>query len=126
MTPDGAEFEGEVSYVIVRTSEGDVGIMKNHTNYAATIDYGMVVLTMPDGTRRAASCIDGFVSVQDNLVRIIATTFEFADDIDVERAERAKERATERMNERKSDEDFTLAEMKLKRALNRIRVSRYR
>ncbi len=123
VTPDGSEYEGEVRGLMVRTSEGDVGILKNHTNYVATIDFGMVKLQFLDGTERLASCMNGFVSVDHNLVRIVATTFEFADEIDLVRAQKAKEKAEKRISQKKSSDDVMLAEMKLKRALNRIAIS---
>ncbi|MCQ2432681.1 MAG: ATP synthase F1 subunit epsilon [Clostridia bacterium] len=125
VTPDGVAFDGEVKSLLVRTTEGDVGILRGHTNYVACIDYGMVKIVSLDGTSRVASCMNGFVSVGNNLVRIVATTYEFADEIDVSRAERAKERAEKLLAEKRSADDIALAQMKLKRALNRINVSHY-
>ena len=123
VTPDGSAFEGEVQSIVVRTTTGDVGILRNHVNYVATIDFGSLKITLPDGKERTASCMNGFVSVDHNLVRVIVTTFEFADEIDLERAKRAKEKAEQRLAEKKSDEELRLAKAKLLRALNRIRVS---
>ena len=123
VTPDGSAFEGEVQSIVVRTTTGDVGILRNHVNYVATIDFGHLKITFPDGKERLASCMNGFVSVDHNLVRVIVTTFEFADEIDIDRAKRAKEKAEYRLSQKKSDEEMRLAEAKLKRALNRIRIS---
>ncbi|MBQ8577693.1 MAG: ATP synthase F1 subunit epsilon [Clostridia bacterium] len=123
VTPDGAEVSAEVKSVLVRTTAGDVGILKNHTNYVATIDYGLVKITYPDGTQRGACCMNGFVSVDKTQTRIIATTFEFADEIDLERAQRSKESAEARLAETGlSEDERALAESRLKRAKNRIRV----
>ena len=123
VTPDGSAFDGEVRSIVVRTTTGDVGILRNHVDYVATIDYGALKITFPDGSERKASCMNGFVSVDHNLVRVIVTTFEFADQINLERAKRAKEKAEKRLAEKRSAEEVRLAEAKLKRALNRIRVS---
>ena len=122
VTPDGCAFNGEVKSLVVRTTEGEVGILRNHSNFVSTIAYGMVRITMPDGSVRAGACMNGFVSVSNNEVSVVATTMEYADEIDAARAARAKEKAERMLAEKKSGEDLLLAEMKLKRALNRLNV----
>jgi len=123
VTPEGCAFSGEVRSVIVRTTEGDVGILKNHTNYVAAIDYGMLKITDPDGNARIAACMNGFVSAEAAQVRIIATTFEFADDLDIDRARHAKEDANLRLSDSSlTDEERELANSRRLRAENRIRV----
>ncbi|MBQ7300048.1 MAG: ATP synthase F1 subunit epsilon [Clostridia bacterium] len=123
VTPEGSVFSGEIRSVIVRTTEGDVGILKNHTNMVAAIAYGMLKITAPDGTARIAACMNGFVSVEAEKVRIIATTFEFADDLDLARAQRAKEESQNRLADPAlTDDERALAESRLRRAENRIRV----
>ena len=123
VTPEGCAFSGDVRSVIVRTTEGDVGILKNHTNYVAAIAYGMLKITDPDGNARIAACMNGFVSVEAEQVRIIATTFEFADDIDLARANRAKEESEQRLAEPSlTEEERSVAEARCLRARNRIRV----
>ncbi len=64
--------------------------------------------------------------VSDGEVTIIASTFEWADEIDVERAKRAKQKAEARMNNHQTDYEARLAEMKLRRALNRLRTGQIR
>lgn len=123
VTPEGSAFSGEIRSVIVRTTEGDVGILKNHTNFVAAIAYGMLKITDVDGNARIAACMNGFVSVEAQQVRIIATTFEFADDLDIERANRAMEEAKTRLSEPSlTEEERELANARRLRAENRIRV----
>ncbi len=123
VTPEGAAFSGDIRSVIVRTTEGDVGILKNHTNFVAAIAYGMLKITDPDGNARIAACMNGFVSVEAEMVRIIATTFEFADDLDIDRAQRAKEESLARLADPSiTDEEKALAASRRLRAENRIRV----
>ena len=123
VTPDGLIYDNDASKVIVRTTEGDVGILKNHTNFVAAIAYGMLKITDPDGNARIAACMNGFVSVESEQVRIIATTFEFADDLDIERANRAKEDAKARLADSSlTEEERELANARRLRAENRIRV----
>ena len=123
VTPDGSLFDGQAEALRLRTSEGYVSLRAGHADYLAALDVGMVSLTR-DGVPRNAACGGGFVSVEKGAVRLVATTFEYADDIDVERAELAKARAEERLAQAREDRDITLAKAKLSRALNRISVAR--
>ena len=119
VTLDGTEFEGDVASVVARTSVGDVCILHNHADYVAPIEVGKVKIKDENGEKTAA-CAGGFISVSNNNVRIVATTFEFAEDIDFKRAEKAKEKAE---NKLKQDKTSKMAEIKLKKALLRLEVS---
>lgn len=123
ITPDGPEFSGEVFSVVARTTVGDVCILASHIDYVANIDIGTVKIKNAEG-EKVASCIGGFISVSGGNVKIIATTFEFAEDIDVKRAEKAKEKAENILKNSKDDNAVKIAELKLKRAMNRLAVSK--
>ncbi|MBE7019893.1 MAG: ATP synthase F1 subunit epsilon [Ruminococcaceae bacterium] len=120
VTLDGIIFDSEVENVVARTSVGDVCILKNHTDYIAPIELGRVKIKDEEGHERTGACTGGFISVSDSNTRIVATTFEFSEDIDVDRAERAKEKAEEKL---KKDKASKVAEIKLKKALLRLEVS---
>ena len=122
VTPDGSLFDGQAEALRLRTSEGYVSIRAGHVDYIAALDVGMVTVTK-DGTTRDAACGGGFISVEHGEVRLVATTFEYADEIDVERAESAKKRAEERLAQAQEERDIALAKAKLSRALNRIDVA---
>ncbi len=122
VTPDGSLFDGQAEALRLRTSEGYVSIRAGHVDYIAALDVGMVSVTK-DGTTRDAACGGGFISVEKGEVRLVATTFEYADEIDVERAESAKKRAEERIAQAQEERDIALAKAKLSRALNRIDVA---
>ena len=122
VTPDGSLFDGQAETLRLCTSEGYVSIRAGHVDYIATLDVGMVSVTK-DGTTRDAACGGGFISVEEGEVRLVATTFEYADEIDVERAESAKKRAEERLAQAREERDIALAKAKLSRALNRIDVA---
>ena len=79
-----------------------------------------------DGEDKLASLAGGFVVVKGGRVQVVATTFEFAADIDLQRAEAAKARAEEQLRSAKNDKEQALAEARLKRALNRISVKSMR
>ena len=125
VTPDGLIYSNTVESVLVRTTSGDVEILAGHLDLIATLAVGRTKISK-SGEEKYASSQGGFIAVDSGKVRIVATTFEFSDQIDVERAVKAKDEAERRMTLAKNDKDVALAEAKLKRALNRISVSKYR
>lgn len=123
ITPEKIFFEGEVQRVIVRTTEGDVGILAKHEKYVAALPSGPVKITMPDGTERLAALSGGAVKVSPTQTAILANAVEWAEDIDVDWAKRSEQDALRRKENSKDQQELQYAEMKLKRALNRLRVS---
>ena len=123
VTPDGLLYDGNAQKIIVRTTEGDVGILARHSDYVAPLSIG-VARIFTDNRERKAACSGGMITVSDGIVRVVAETFEWAEDIDVERAQKAKEKAQNRLDDTKhSDYDHRLAEAKLKRSLARLSAS---
>ena len=120
-TPDGVVFEGQAESLLVRTTEGDTEIMAGHMDFLSALGTGRARL-ISDGSARLASSSGGFVSVKNGEVSLVATTFEFADEIDINRARAAKERAENALstNIDKAAEAFFKA--KLARATCRINV----
>ena len=125
VTLDGLSFDGEAEKLIVRTVDGEVCILPRHISFVTALGMGEAKVWIGGQTRRAA-CIGGMLSVNDDVVRLAPTTFEWAEDIDVARAERAKKAAEEALANRagKSDQELRIAEARLKRALVRTGVSR--
>ena len=123
VTPDGLIYDGQAEELLVRTTGGDVAILARHMNYVAPLGMGRAVV-VSGGTRRTAACIGGMLSVCDGEVTLVPTTFEWAEKIDLERAEAAYERADKALhNENASQMDLKLAEAKLHRALVRKSVA---
>ncbi len=123
VTPEGCPFDGEAEALRLMTSEGYVSIRASHADYIAALDIGIVTLTV-DGNARDAACGGGFVTVEKGEVRLVATSFEYAEDIDKDRAERAKALAESILAESKAAKDIELAKMRLARALNRLKVAK--
>jgi len=122
-TPDGLQFDGEVERLRVRMIDGDVCLLANHIDYVSAVGMGEAAIALADGSSRRAACIGGMLSMIKNEASLIATTFEWADDIDLERAERAKAAAEARIAAAKDDKrELMLAQAKLHRALVRINV----
>ena len=122
VTPDGLVFDGDAEAILVRTDDGDIEIMRGHADYFATLGIGRAKLTV-GGKSRDASSAGGFVSVKSGEVKLVCTTFEFADQIDIERARAAKARAEDAIKAARDDKELTILKAKLARAINRISVA---
>ena len=124
VTPDGLIYEGEADKISVRTQDGIIGILPRHIDYVAPLGMGEAVITV-EGKDRRAACIGGMVAVQQGQVRLVATTFEWAEDIDLDRAREAEARARAVMaRENLNERDLKLAEARLSRALVRQAVGK--
>ena len=123
ISPDGPEFEGDVEELIVRTTSGDLGILAGHANCVAPLGMGRATVLM-DGKKRYGACIGGLLSMSDGKATIVATTFEWAEDIDRERAEASYQHAQQVINNKDaSDTDLALAQARLRRSLVRKSVA---
>ena len=126
VTPDGLIYDGSAEQLIGRTTGGDVGLMARHMNYVAPLGMGRAVVII-DGQRKTAACIGGMVSVVNGEVTLVPTTFEWADKIDLNRAENAYQKADRILKDSAaSSTDIRLAEAKLHRALVRKSVASYK
>ena len=126
VTPDGLIFDGQAEELIVRTTSGDTAILARHINFVAPLGMGRAVV-VSNGQRRTAACIGGMLSVVDGEVTLVPTTFEWADKIDVERAEASYAKADKVLHDQDAtDTDVKLAEARLRRALIRKNVASYK
>ena len=126
VTPDGVQFDGQAEELVVRTTTGDMGILAGHINCVAPLGMGMATV-MAEGQKRYGACIGGMVSVLNGQVKLVPTTFEWSDSIDLLRAKASGERAkTVLADKSATDTDLRLAEARLKRALIRQSVAQYK
>lgn len=126
LTPDKVVFDGVAENVIVRTTVGDKGILAHHEPYCAALTIGVVKVKV-DGVFRVAAISAGVIKVDSDKTTILAQSCEWADEIDVERANKAKVIAEEKLNSTTPDaaqREYEIAELKLKRAINRLDVSK--
>ena len=90
VTPDGCAFDGQAERVVCRAIDGDLAILAKHGDYCTALGMGEAHIVDADGQRRRAACMGGMLSVLDGEVRLVATTWEWAEEIDQARAEASK------------------------------------
>lgn len=122
VTPDGSVFDGEAESLLVRTKDGDVEILAGHTDLIGAIGTGRARI-ISDGKSRLASVSGGFITVRHGEVKLVATTFEFADEIDLERAKRARDAAEKALSRAQNEREERIARAKISRASSRISVA---
>ncbi len=123
VTPDGKYFDGQAVRLTVPTIDGQVGILARHINFVTALGMGKAKLVTEEGERTAA-CIGGMLAVTDGNVKVVATTFEWAEDIDVERAKASLARGEGMLADPNADEQTKqYANARIKRAKVRLSVA---
>ena len=121
ITPDRVFYEGEASMVEFNTTEGEIGVYRKHVPTTVIISPGILTITEAEGTKEAALHA-GFAEILQDEVVILAEVIEWPEEIDLDRAEAAKERAEERLRSKTPETDLLRAETALQRSLARIHV----
>ena len=126
VTPDGLIFDGQAEEIVVRTTSGDIGILAGHVNCVAPLGMGRATI-MIDGQKRYGACIGGMISMMNGSVSLVPSSFEWAEDIDVDRAEASHRRADAILKDKSaSDTELRLAQARLRRALVRKSVASHK
>ena len=121
VTPDRLVFDGQAERLVARTVGGDVCILAKHIDYAAPLGIGAAHIVDEDGKEHKAACSGGMLTVYGGEAVLMATTFEWAEEIDLARAELAQQKAEEKLRTlQRDDREFVMASAKLKRAIARI------
>lgn len=121
VTPSKSVFKGEIKSLSVPGSLGSFQVLFNHAPIMSTFEVGVIkIVDINDETRKYATS-GGTIEVLKNKIVLLAETFEKPEDIDLDRAQKALERAKERLSiNNKEKIDTVRAEASLKRAMNRI------
>ncbi len=122
ITPEKVFFDGETEQIIVRTTEGDMGVLAGHESFVSDLPAGPFRVKI-DGNFKIAAISGGVLKISKESTTILAMAAEWADEIDLDWAKRSQEDAQKRLKETTSDFEQRLAEAKLKRAVNRINIS---
>lgn len=121
ISPDRIFYNGQVSFVEMRTSEGDIGVYKKHIPLTAILVPGLVKIYEPSEPEPKKAIVHaGFVEILENKVTIMAEVAEWPEEIDLNRAEEARIRAERRLNEESEGVNIDRAEAALRRSLARI------
>ncbi len=122
VTPEKVFFDGETEQIILSTVCGEIGILARHESYVSILPPGPIKIKIGNEFKTAAIS-QGVVKVSKDKTTIIATSVEWHDEIDIERAKEAERKSREILTRKLNDFEFRQAEFKLKRAINRISVS---
>ena len=119
VTPYGIKFEDDIDRIQIRTTSGEIGVLANHINLVTEVKIS-VLRIHNDDTVNEFAISDGILYVKDKETVLIVNSAESKEDIDFERASRAKERASSRLEKKDKNLDVARAEAALARALNRL------
>ena len=123
ITPERTVLWDRTESIIAPALDGYLGIQANHAPMVAGLRAGVLFYGPVGAEKRRMAISGGFLEVADNHVTILADTAELAEEIDVERAERALRRAEKRLRDFSSDVDRIRAEFALNRAMARLQAA---
>jgi F-type H+-transporting ATPase subunit epsilon len=126
VTPEGQDFSGPVQSVVLPGVEGDFGVLEGHEPFLSALRIGGIEVTTEDGRKRYASVSRGYAEIHGDAVSVMVGTCEWADQIDRDRAERARERAKKALEEVRKDpamaEQVAQFEDAYEKAITRLEV----
>ncbi len=122
LAADQTFYEGPCLSLTIPASDGELGILANHSPMIAAIRPGTLRYRVPGEEPRLAAISPGIVKVEKNDVLVLVDSAERPEDIDVVRAQREADEAREALLQKKSRQEHQIAQATLARALNRLRV----
>ncbi|MBD0384312.1 F0F1 ATP synthase subunit epsilon [Paenibacillus sedimenti] len=124
VTPEHKVYAEQANMIVVKGVEGELGILPNHIPLVTPLKIGPITVKKQGSKDEIIAVNGGFMEVRKDKVVILAESAELPEQIDIDRAKAAKERAEKRLADMKqSNVDFKRAEASLQRALNRITVA---
>jgi len=126
VTPDGEWYREPVDSIVLPGSEGDFGVLPSHERFLTPLRIGEIEIRSQDGNRLYAAIANGFADVRGDEVTVMVESCEFAEAIDVARAELARDRAEQGLAELGDTNEKRLEQYQaaIQRARNRLAVSR--
>lgn len=123
VTPEKTVYSGEVERLRAPGTEGGFGVLAGHHPMLASLSIGEMVFSEQENGPKSVAISGGFAEVQRDRVTVLAETAEFAQEIDVSRAEASMDRARERLAQKREQQiDEARATLALARAVNRLRI----
>ncbi len=124
ISPDRTFYEGDVVMVEVRTTEGEIGVLKNHIPLTSVLAPGVARIKESDTEVKMAALHGGFIEILQESMTILAEVVEWPDEIDLNRAEEAKIRAERRLAEKAAGTNMARASLALQRSIARIEAAK--
>lgn len=120
VTPEKEFYSAQVDYLAFKTTEGDMGVLYDHIPVIATLTSGFAIFKIGKETYEAV-LHNGFAEVGEESVNILADAAEWVEEIDIDRAKAARQRAEQRLEELTQPEEQVIqSEASLRRAIARI------
>ena len=116
-------FDDKVTKFVLPLEDGEMAVLPHHENMIIATSIGEIRIDTPDGKKILGVVGEGFAQIVNNRVTMLVDSAERPEDIDVNRALRAREEAEEQLRQKRSMAEYQLAQGNLARALNRLRVS---
>lgn len=131
VTPDGVRYDHHATYILCRTTVGEMGVCPGHANLIAPLAIGEIKVRRIDDENHVdwIAVNGGIIEIANDMITIVSDAAERERDIDVSRAERAKLRAERELEEAEashSADQARRARVALQRALNRLNVRGHR
>lgn len=123
ISPERVFYTGEVEMVELTTTEGDIGVYANHIPLTTIVAPGILTITESGDSIKEASLLEGFMEITPEKVTILAQSCEWPGEIDLVRAEEAKQRAERRLSMQDEKINMARAELALKKSLVRINLA---
>lgn len=121
---DSVFYNGKCLSMVVPTTDGMYGIQAGHTNMVAAVTIGVIKFVTDESIERYASVSGGLIKVEKGDVTILAQSVEDADEIDINMARQTIEEMREIINTAKSVEERKMADARMERAINRLKISK--
>ncbi len=122
ITHEKVVFERDIDAIYSQGSEGRFGVLKNHVPFVTALDVG-VTKVMNGNEPTYITTMGGIFQFKDNVATILTDTAELGDDIDLVRAQSAKERAEERLRSKAEEMQIVRAQIALAKAMARINAA---
>ena len=119
-------YDGRANMIILPGTDGEIGIMPHHENMVVAVTSGVMRIQKPDEEWIEAAVSSGFASVANNRIKLIVYSAERPEEIDIRRAQEAKERAEEQMRQKQSIQEYHMNQLALSRAMARLRVTSHK
>ena len=123
VTPERKFFSGEVETVILKTIEGEIGILKGHAAMVIAVAIGPMRIKK-DGEWLEAVLSEGFMEIKQDKTIILTDSAEWPNEIDINRAKASKERAEERLQRQKDNIETVRSQASLARAIARLKITK--